>query len=245
MFKDSLGFLPASLDSLVRSTKYSNGRLNNNWEDHFKITHKNNEYIKSIDDLDLLTEKGIYPYDFMDDIEKFKLKQLPRKSKFYSRLSEERMKYKDYQKAKHIWEHFNMQNFGEYHNLYLKTDVLLLADIFENFRNKAMEIYGLDPAHYYTSPGFSFDAMLKYTQAELELLHDGDMYNMIEQGIRGGICQVSKKHLIANNTYLKNYDKNATSNYLMYLDANNLYGLAMSAKLPYNKFKWNTTIIEK
>ena len=134
---------------------------------------------------------------------------------------------------------------GEYHNLYLKTDVLLLAYVFENFRNNAMNIYGLDPAHYYTSPGFSFDAMLKFTKAELELLHDVDMYNMIEQGIRGGICQVSKKHLNTNNKYLSNYDKNNKSNYIMYLDANNLYGLAMSFKLPYNKFRWNSTITEE
>ena len=89
-----------------------------------------------------------------------------------------------------------------------------------------MEIYGLHLAHYYTSPGFSFDAMLKHTKAELELLHDGDMYNMIEQGIRGGICQVSKKHLMANYTYLANYDKNAISNFIMYLDANNFLALS-------------------
>ena len=89
-----------------------------------------------------------------------------------------------------------------------------------------MDIYGLGPAHYYTSPGFSFDAMLKHTKAELELLHDGDMYNMIEQGIRGGICQVSKKHFKANNKYLSTYDKNAKSIFIMYLDANIYYGLA-------------------
>ena len=199
---------------------------------------------KNINDLDLLTEKGIYPYDYIGDLEKIKLTKLPSRSHFFSTLSREDIKYEDYEKAKHIWEHFNINNFGEYHNLYLKTDVLLLADIFENFRKMAMEEYKLDPIHYYTLPGYSFDAMLKYTKSKLELLHDVDMYNMIEQGIRGGICQVSKKHLKANNKYMSTYDENSLSKYIMYLDANNLYGLAMSQKLPYNKFAWNTSITE-
>ena len=177
------------------------GRIN------LKITKKNNAYIKRNNDLHLLTDKGIYPYDWVDDIEKFKIKQLPHRSEFYSKLSEKDISEEDYKKAKQVWGHFNIKKFGEYHSLYLKTDVLLLLDVFKDFRNKSVDTYGLDPAHYYTSPGFSFDAMLKYTNVELELFHNVDMYNMIEQGIRGGICQVSKKHIKANNTYLSAYDK--------------------------------------
>ena len=109
MFKDSLAFLPSSLDSLVKSTKYSNKKLNDHWEDNFKITKKNNDYIKSNNDLHLLTDKGIYPYDWVDDIEKFKIKQLTHRSEFYSTLIEKYISKEDYKKAKHVWKHFNIK----------------------------------------------------------------------------------------------------------------------------------------
>ncbi len=97
----------------------------------------------------------------MDDIKKFELTSLPKKSQFYSKLREEEITDTDYNKASNVWNHFNIKNMLEYHNLYLKTDVLLMADVFENFRNKGLEIYGLDLAHHYTAPAFSFDSMLK------------------------------------------------------------------------------------
>ena len=131
---------------------------------------------------------------------------------------------------------------GEYHDLYLKTDVLLLTDIFENFRNLCMTYYGLDPAYYMTLQNFAWDAMLKKTNITLDLVHDQDMYEMIEKGKRGGVCQVSSKYAKANNKYMKDYDNNTISSYLTYLDANNLYGLAMCMKLPYGNLKWSNDI---
>ena len=137
---------------------------------------------------------------------------------------------------------------GQYHDLYLRTDVLLLTDVVENFRDLCMEYYGLDPAHYYTLPNFAWDAMLLKTGVEIEQLHDQEMLEMVEKGMRGGMCQVSHKLAVANNKYMgEAYDENKPSNYISYLDANNLYGLAMSQKLPLKNIKWakKTPSVEK
>ena len=161
-----------------------------NWTEHFKHS-LNNKYVKNTYDLDLLTDKGFYPYTYMDNPEKFKETQLPPKEEFYNDLSEKEISKKDYEKAQLIWKHFNIQNMGEYHDLYMLTDVLLLADVFENFRKEAMTYYKLDPAHYYTLPGYAWDAMLLMTDIKLDLLSDMDMYLMVEKGNRGGMTQVS------------------------------------------------------
>ena len=139
---------------------------------------------------------------------------------------------------KKVWEAFKIKNLGEYHNLYVQCDTLLLADVFENFRDKCIERYELDPAHFLSAPGLAWQACLKKTKVELELLIDIDMLLMVEKGTRGGICQAIHRYAKANNKYMKNYDKDIISSYLMYLDANNLYGWAMSQKLPVNGFKW-------
>ena len=122
--------------------------------------------------------------------------------------------------------------------MYVQTDILLLADVFEKFRDKCIEIYELDPSHFFPAPGLAWQACLKKTGVELELLRDINMLLMIEAGIRGGMCQAVHKYAKANNKYMKNYDKNIESSCLMYLDANNLYGWAMSQKLPVNGFKF-------
>ena len=119
-----------------------------------------------------------------------------------------------------------------------RCDRFLIADVFENFRNKCIEIYELDPAHFLSAPGLAWQACLKKTKVELELLTDIDMLLMVEKGTRGGICQAIHRYAKANNKYMKNYDKDIISSYVMYLDANNLYGWAMSQKLPVNGFKW-------
>ena len=244
-FKDSFSFLSSSLDKLVKLTKYENNEKRENWTSHFKYS-KNSEYVKDDYDLDLLTDKGIYPYDYMNDFNKFNETELPPKKEFYSQLAEEDIKDEDYEKAQHIWKHFNIKNLGEYHDLYLKTDVLLLTDVFENFRTKCLEDYGLDPAHYYTLPNFAWDAMLLKTGVTLDLIYDEELYKMVEKGLRGGMCQVSKRRAEANNKYMNDmYDEKKPSSYINYLDANNLYGLAMCQKLPYKDIKFVDNFTEE
>ena len=118
------------------------------------------------------------------------------------KLSEEHVNDKDYERAKKAWKHFGIRTLGHYHDLYLRTDVLLLTDVLENFTDLCMEYYGLDPAHYYTLPNFAWEAMLLKTDVEIEQLHDKEMYEMVEKGMRGGMCQVSHKLAEANNKYM-------------------------------------------
>ena len=147
---------------------------------------------------------------------------------------------KDYDSCLKVFKIFKCKNLGDYHDLYLKTDVLLLADVFENFRNVSLRDYKLDPAHFYTAPGLSWFAMLKHTGKRIELFNNTqiDMLNIFEQNKRGGICMISKRYAKANNKYMKNYNKKKPSTYIMYLDANNLYGWAMSQYLPIGNFTY-------
>ena len=133
-----------------------------------------------------------------------------------------------------------MKTFREYHDLYLKTDVLLLADVFENFRGVCMENYELDPCWYYTAPGLAWDACLKKTGVQLELLSDINMLLMIEKGIHGGVSIIPTRYSTANNKCWKNFDPTQESKFIQYFDANNLYGWAMSQPLPLNNFEWMT-----
>ncbi|XP_068734495.1 uncharacterized protein [Montipora capricornis] len=187
--------------------------------------------------LDLMSRKGVYPYDFMDSFGKFNEK-LPPKEEFYSILNDEHISDDQYKHAQNVWNTFNLKNMGEYHDLYLKSDILLLADVFENFRKTCLQYYKLDPCHYFTSPGLSWDAMLKMTNIKLELMTDIDMFQFIEKGMRGGTSYIANRYGKANNRYMKTYDEKAPSKYIMYLDANNLYGWAMSQYLPTGGFRW-------
>ena len=174
----------------------------------------------------------------MDSMEKFENKELPKIEEFYSTLNEEHISDKDYNHAKEVWNAFRIKNMGEYYDLYLQSDILLLTDVFENFRNTCMQYYGLDPCHYFTSPGLSWDAMLKMTNVKLELMTDINMYQFIKKGMRGGVSCIANRYGKANNKYMESYNENEPSKYLMYLDANNLYGWAMSQYLPHGSFKW-------
>ena len=176
----------------------------------------------------------------MYDFNKFKEEELPSIEKFYSKLTDEDISKSDYNHAKNVWEEFKCKTMGDYHDLYLKSDVLILADVFEIFRKKktVKENYKLELAHYFSCPGFAWDAMLKMTDINLELITDIDMYQMVETGLRGGVSYIANRYPKPNNKYLSDYDKNKDSSYLMYLDANNLYGWAMSQHLPTGRFKW-------
>ena len=182
-----------------------------------------------------MSQKGVYPYDIMNSFEKFDQMELPTKDQFYSVLNDQHITDDEYDHAKKVWKSFKIKTMGEYHDLYLGSDVLLLIDIFENFRKTCMEYYKLDPCHYFTSPGLSWDAMLKMTNIKLELMTDIDMFQFIEKGMRGGVSYIANRY---GNKYMKEYDEKAPSKYICYLDASNLYGWAMSQYLPTGNFKW-------
>ena len=190
--------------------------------------------------LDLISQKGVYLYDFMDSFEKLNKTELPTKEDFYSILNNEHITDKQYEHAQNVWNTFKLKSMGEYHDLYLKTDVLLLVDVFENFRKTCIQYYKLDPCHYFTSPGLSWDALLKKTDIKLELMVDIDMFQFIEKGLRGAVSYIANRYDKANNKYMKEYDEKVPSKYVMYLDANNLYGWAMSQYLPTGGFRWMT-----
>ena len=224
-FIDSFKFMNSGLAKLVD---------NLDKETKVKVTNK----FYDGKSLDLLLRKGVYPYDYMSGFEKLSETKLPSIEDFYSRLNDENISLEDYAHAQNVWNHFGCKTMRDYHDLYLKSDVLLLADVFENFRDLCLENYKLDPAYYYTAPGLFYDACLKKTKINLELLTDPTMHLMIENGIRGGISMISHRHSIANNKYMEKYDPTKKSKYIMYLDANNLYGHAMAQPLPTDGFRW-------
>ena len=223
-FIDSFQFMSSSLNNLVKNLP----------DEALKYTY--NRFKQ--EQFNLMKQKGIYPYDYMDSFEKFKQTELPMKEQFYSILNNEHITDEDYQHAQNVWNTFKLQSMGEYHDLYLKSDILLLADVFENFRKTCIQYYKLDPCHYFTSPGLSWDAMLKMTDIKLELMVDIDMFQFIEKGMRGGTSYIANRYGGANNKYMKNYDDKISSKYIMYLDANNLCGWAMSQYLPTGSFEW-------
>ena len=224
VFLDSFQFMSSSLDNLTKNLP----------DDAFKYTQQ--EFIK--EQFNLMKQKGIYPYDYMDSFNKFNETQLPNKKDFFSILNNEHISHEQYNHAQNVWKTFNIKTMGDYHDLYLKSDILLLADVFENFRKTCLQYYKLDPCHYFTSPGLSWDAMLKMTNIKLELMNDIDMFQFIEKGMRGGTSYIANRFGEANNKYMKTYNENSPSKYIMYLDANNLYGWAMSQYLPTGNFKW-------
>ena len=224
-FIDSAQFLLAPLDKLVAANKPEAFQITTHYEpDHQKRG--------------LLMRKGVFPYEYMDSWERFEETQLPPAHSFYSKLTDENISDSDYEHAQRVWETCGCQTLGNYTDLYCRTDVLLLADVFENFRKTSQKQYRLDPAHYYTSPGLSWDALLKKTGVELELLTDYDQHLFIEKGMRGGISVVSKRHARANNPAVEGYDSEKPNSHILYLDANNLYRWAMSQPLPTGGFRW-------
>ena len=154
----------------------------------------------------LLLRKGVYPYKYMDSWERFNEVSLQDKKAFHSELNLGDTD-KDFANAQKVFEEFKLKNLGDYQDLYVQSDTLLLADVFENFRNKCIEIYELDPAHFLSAPGLAWQACLKKTKVKLELLTDIDMLLMVEKGTRGGVCLAVHRYAKANNKYMKNYDK--------------------------------------
>ena len=191
------------------------------WKDNFKHS-RNSTYINDDEDLDMLTDKGVYPYGYVNNWERFNDTELPTKEYIYSKLYDAHISDDDYERAKHVWERFRIKDMGGYRDLYLKTDVVPLTDTFENFRNLCTTYHGLDPAYYTTLQNFAWDAMLKKINITLDLVHGQGMYGMIEKGKRGGVCQVSSRNAKANTKYMKDYGNNTVSSYLTNLGAKQL-----------------------
>ena len=179
----------------------------------------------------------------MNSFERFNEEKLPAKKYFYSSIKDGKIgddgkipdghiNITDYSTCEETWDKFEMKNMGDYHDHYLKNDVLLLADVFEKFIDTCSKYYGLDPCHYFSSPGLSWDAMLKMTDIKLEKISDIDKYLFIEKGLRGGNSYIAKKYSKANNEYLNDHDPKKPSTFTSYLDMNNLYDWAMNEYLP-------------
>ena len=189
---------------------------------------------RDLNKFSLLLRKGVYPYEYMDSWEKFNETELPDKESFYSELNKEGITDEDYVHAQKVWDVFEIKNLGEYRDLYVQSDAILLAEVYENFRDKCIEIYQLDPAHFLSAPGLAWQACLKKTGVKLQLLTDNDMLMGYENGISGEMWYAK-----ANDKYMKkNFDKNILSTHLEYLDTNNLYGWTMCKKLPVSNFTW-------
>ena len=203
-FVNSVNFLLSSLDKLVKGS------------DEFPIMHRT---VAEENKHRLLLKKGIYSYEYMDSYKRFGETELPEKEKFYSSLSGKGITDEEYMHAQDVWATFGCCTLGDYHNLHVDTDMLLLADMFENFRKVCKEKYGPDPAHYYSVSGPSW-------------------HLFIERGMRGSISMVSKRYAKANNPLVEGYDQAEPTNYITYLDVNNLYGRAMSLPLLKKGFHW-------
>ena len=221
-FLDSVKFTLKSLDDLVKGLG----------PDQFKNLER------GLGTHGLLKKKGVFPYEFMTGFDKLEANGLPSKKAFYSKLNDEHISDDQYGHAQKVSNEFGCKTMRDYHDLNLKTDVLLLADVMQNYRDVCIKHYGLDPLWYYTAPGLAWDAALKISKVKLELLTDPNMYLMVETGFRGGVSTITKRYAKANNKYMNKYDREKESYFIPYLDANNLHGWAMSQPLPVDGFKW-------
>ena len=228
-FKDSYQFISESLSQLAINLK-------NKGEEYFFSL---NRHVKDRKKRDLLTQKGVFPYTYITDLEVLEENRLPSKDKFYNDLGKENISDEEYNFAQKIWSTFKCVKLKDYLQVYLLADLLILADVFENFRSNCYEHYELDPLHYYSNAHFTFDAFLRFSGVKLELLTDINMYCFINKGIRGGLSMVGKRLSHANNIHMaQKYDRTKPSKYIMYFDCNNLYGVAMREYLPHSSFKW-------
>ncbi|XP_071056528.1 uncharacterized protein [Onthophagus taurus] len=196
------------------------------------------KYFRNEEQFRLIRQKGVFPYSFVDSFEKLNLSALPDRNSFYNQLCNDSITEENYCRAQTVWNLFNCRTLGEYSDIYLTSDVLLLADVFENFRTISMKYYSLDPCHYFTAPGFGWDALLRMTRVKLELLTDIDMLHFFKNGIRGGLSMCTKRSAKANNKLMMEFDETKDPSYILYLDATNLYGHAMRRKLPTGGFRW-------
>ena len=255
VFRDSCQILNASLETLVANLAQDSPT---------KFAQVARAFNMQVDDVELprLLRKGVFPYDWFNSFDRLEVQQLPSREEFFSLLAQTECKETDYAHAQEMWRRFGCNNMADYMKLYLMLDVLQLADVFESFRDLTLKYFGLDAACYVSAPSLSWDAMLKITGVNLQLLTDSAMYNMMLAGIRGGVCMVSKRHAIANNPAMPTaahanadqqqqqreqqneedqpieYDPARPPCWILDSDVNNLYGRAMSEPLAVGEFAW-------
>ena len=238
MFIDSMQFINISLDKLVR---------NMSGEDFKYLVEE-----FGFENLELLKQKDAYPYEYMNSFERFNEEKLPAKKYFYSsikdgkigddgKISDGHISVKDYLTCEKIWDKFEMKNMGDYHDHYFKKDVLQLADVFEKFIGTRLKYYGLDPCHYFISPGLSWNAILKMTGVKLEKYQTLARTYLLKKNY---LLKTAKRYAKANNKYMNYYDPKKQSTFISYLDMNNSYSWTMSEYLPYCKFEWLKNIDE-
>ena len=225
VFIDSMQFMNSSLNALV-------GNLSSEDFKYLPKTFRKDKRLESV------KCKGVYPYEWVDGFKKFRESRLPSKGRFFSSLKNKGISEDEYLRACKVWNVFGMKTFGEYHDLYLKCDLLLLCDVFGKFIDTCLEYYGLDPCHYFSSPGLAWDAVLKMSGVSLRLIDDVDMHLFIERGMRGGISYIAKRYCRANNEFVEGYNSSREKSFITYWDVNNLYGATMLEYLPYDEFEW-------
>jgi hypothetical protein len=255
-FIDSLQFLNSSLEKLVDVMKKDQGVDNFKYLKHeFSRICERFRVQPTADRLKLLLSKGVYPYDYMDSFDRFDEVALPPKEKFKSILDDSELSDEEYAHAQKIWVEFNIRNLGDYHDLYLITDVMLLTDVFQRFRQDALKDTGIEPLHYVSLPGYSLDVCYFKSAQDydclkqaivpfrVEVFNNGyyhqDMYLFCENAVRGGISMIPGRFAQANHKYMLNYDPSKPSSFIMYVDANNLYGWAMSQPMPIGNYRWH------
>ncbi len=230
-FIDSFQFVAKPLSDLIDEIKGKDDKAMHDPDKLAQLFPVTANYFDK-NSLDYVTEKGVYPYEYTKSFDDF-TSGFPAKEEFdRNHLRGADISQEEYDFAKEVYEKFECKNFGDYHNLYLKTDVLLLADYWANFCRMCLEQYRIDPNHYFSAAGMAFDAALLKTDAKLELLKDVDMYHFIRKGMRGGMSQACQQYAKANNEHCRDYDPNKDKTWLCYFDATALYSWAMMQCLP-------------
>jgi len=232
---DSFNHLSSSLASLINIMKAS-GK---------KFPHTTNSIQNDERGLELLSRKGVFPYEYVtsEDI-LVNTMTIPNEECFHDNLSENDVSPEDYQHAKVVWNYFKCRNLMEYMTIYLKSDITLLADVFENYRQFFFDHFGLDCTKYISLPGLSYDCMLRYTGVKLDYVRDYDTYDFLRRGMRGGVSMIPLRYARANNSGVADHDPSLPTSYLMYFDCNALYSSIMTKKLPYKNFKWERRLKE-
>lgn len=227
-FKDSYKFMSERLEILAEN-------LMDKGDSYFTNV---NRYVTDKEQNRLMKRKGIFPYAYMTDVSVLKERRLPEKSHFFNDLTQQHISDEQYSRATEAWNVFCCRSMRDYMEMYLCADVLLLADVFENFRSVCLDEYALDPVKYLSIAHYTFDAFLRKCQPRIDLLTDVDHYLFFRKALRGGLSMICHRYAKANNPYMRTYDPSLPCKYIIYLDSNNLYGHAMSDYLPNCNFEW-------